>query len=328
MRRWLRHSKPMFCVVSALICTNAAAAPENSFAAFMQNLTATAIAHGVDAKVANEVAKQTKLFRRASVKPPSTYTSLEQYIPAMVTSAKADAGLQLFWQNQTHFFKLSRQYGVQPRFILAKWAMLSPEIMAAQDTSLYPLTTVVASSAYRGDLDAVNEYVAALKLIAGGRYSVETLLADSDGTIGPLKMSANMLLSCAVDGDGDGNVDIWHNVLDSYASEANCLHVAGWNDSQTWGRQVRAPANLLNQTGLDIRLPFSDWEQQGVRRYDGRHLPKRHDMQVSLLMPDGTKGRKYMVYNNYRLLYQQQPDHYLVLAIAHLSERMKSLGVD
>lgn len=327
MRLWSRHSKPLFCVLTTLICANAFAAPENSFAAFMQTLTATAINRGVDAEVAQRVANQTKLFRRARL-TPRHYSSLEQYIPTMVTSAKVDAGLQLFGRHQAQFLKLSRQYGVQPRFILAQWSMLSPDMTFTDDTRLYPLVSVVASQAYRGDVHAVNAYVAALKLIAGGRYRVDSLLAASDGTIGPLGMSAQMLLTCAVDGDGDGNVDIWHNVLDNYASAANCLQVAGWDTSQTWGRQVRAPASLLNQTGLDIRLPFAAWEQQGVRRYDGRHLPKRHDMQVSLLMPDGVTGRKYIVYKNYRALYQQHADHYLVLAIAHLSERMKALGMD
>ncbi len=298
-----------------------------SFEQFLQSLLTQAKNEGIDAVVVTEAGSQTKLFRRATVSQTS-FTSLEQYIPAMVTEAKANAAKQLFEQHKAAFLALSRQYGVQPRFILAQWAMLGAIEPQDAAISLYPLLSVVASSAYAGEQQAANDYIAGLKLIAMGRYTYDTLQADRDGTVSPVKLRASMLISCAADGDGDGAIDMWHSVLDVYASAASCLRANGWDDSQTWGRQVRAPAALLADTGFDIQRTFADWQRAGVTRYEGGQLPNRANMHVSLLMPDGVKGRQYMVYQNYRSLYALYADHYLVLAIAHLSERIKKLGVD
>ncbi|WP_417762648.1 lytic murein transglycosylase [Shewanella sp.] len=310
--------------VSLLLPLQASA---QSFEQFLPSLLTQAKNEGVDAKLVDELGAQTKLFRRATVKQAS-YASLEQYIPAMVSDAKVNAATQLYQQHKDTFLKLSHQYGVQPRFILAQWAMLGAIDQTGTGNGVYPLLSVVASSAYEGDESAAREYVDGVKLIADGRYSFDTLLADRDGTIGPLKLRASMLLGCAVDGDTDGTIDMWHSALDIYASAASCLHANGWDDSQTWGRQVKAPAALLADTGFAIQKTFDAWQKAGVTRYDGGELPNRSDMQVSLLMPDGANGRQYMVYQNYRTLYALHADHYLVLAMVHLSERLKKLGVE
>lgn len=315
------------CGIGLIALLFPSVASAQSFEQFLPSLLSQAKSAGVNAEVVKHAGAQTKLFRRATVSH-ADYQSLEQYIPAMVSEAKANAAKQLYEQHKSAFLKLSKQYGVQPRFILAQWAMLGGIEQPESTEAVYPLLSVVASSAYEGDETAVADYIAGLKLIAGGKYTFESLQADRDGTIGPLKLRAAKLLTCAVDGDADGEIDVWHNALDIYASAANCLHSNAWDDSQTWGRQVKAPASLLTDANFAVEKSFLDWHKLGVTRYDGGELPNRADMQVSLLMPDGVKGRQYIVYQNYRALYELHPDHYLVLAIAHLSERIKKLGVD
>ncbi|QSX35115.1 lytic murein transglycosylase [Shewanella avicenniae] len=323
MCRW---TQSWICSAALLLLPNIVVAEQN-FSAFVSQLADKAKNSGIDAQQVEQVTKQVKLFRRSTLPVAESSPSLDVYIPAQVTEQKALTAQRFFQQYQAKFSKISQQYGVQPRFILAQWAMLGG--FSQQDAATYPLASVAASYAFAGDEAFSVEFIAAVRLIINGGYSFDELVASTDGRLGPLKFSASMLLHCAVDGDGDGKIDIWQNPLDIYASAANCLHEGGWDNSQTWGRQVLAPKALYpGRTGLDHQASFIEWQQLGVRRYDSGNLPKRKDMQVSLIMPDGVKGRKYIVYNNYRVLYQQHPDHYLMLAIAHLSERIKSLGID
>ena len=75
----------------------------------------------------------------------------------------------------------------------------------------------------------------------------------------------------AVDYDGDGRRDIWTSLPDVFASIANYLAKAGWNDRHTWGRKVSLPAaldgGLVGPRGAPSPLP--EWQALGVRRADG-----------------------------------------------------------
>ena len=48
----------------------------------------------------------------------------------------------------------------------------------------------------------------------------------------------------AIDYNNDGRKDIWTTKEDAFASIANYLKQEGWNDSLTWGRQVKLPENF------------------------------------------------------------------------------------
>ncbi|KFZ36469.1 hypothetical protein HR45_15920 [Shewanella mangrovi] len=320
-RQWILNSLCLCAFPYSVI------AVAQGFDEFVASLANQAKAQGVNANDVDAIAAQVKLFRKASTASTPRANSLEIYIPSQVTEQKASAAEQFYQQYRAPFNKLSQQYGVQPRFILAQWAMLGS--FTGDDLATYPLASVTASYAYQGENQFTAQFIAALRLIANGGYPFDDLVSNTDGTMGPMRFTATMLLHCAVDGDGDGKIDVWHNPLDIYASTASCWQQNGWDESQTWGRQVRAPKALYpTRTGMTHQASFVDWQAAGVRRYDGRDLPNRRDMTASLIMPDGVKGRQYIVYKNYRILYQQHPDDYLVLAIAHLSERIKKLGVD
>ncbi len=62
------------------------------------------------------------------------------------------------------------------------------------------------------------------------------------GAMGQTQFMPSSYLKYAVDFDGDGRRDIWKSTPDALASIANYLKGYGWNDEQTWGREVRVPA--------------------------------------------------------------------------------------
>jgi membrane-bound lytic murein transglycosylase B len=119
-----------------------------------------------------------------------------------------------------------------------------------------------------------------------------------------------------------------------FASIANYLKAHGWNDAQTWGREVRLPksgfAPLVQTVGLrpsgcraaremTVRLPLAKWQALGVRTITGGALPKV-DREASLL---NAGSKTYLVYNNYESLLGYNCAHAYALAVALLSDRIR-----
>ena len=143
-------------------------------------------------------------------------------------------------------------------------------------------------------------------------------------------------LSYAVDFDGDGKKDIWHNKADIFASIANYLKSEGWDYNSTWGRQVKLPQSFDPKLALNGRSrslkqwlgkykggqkTLSTWTELGLVRADGSQLPKV-DIKAALVLPDDAKGRAYLAYNNYKTLMHWNRSYYFVTSVGYLADRI------
>ncbi|MGE4260838.1 lytic murein transglycosylase [Shewanella sp.] len=298
------------------------------FPAFLKKLQQQARDAGIDEATMSAQFPQIKLFRRAAAPSSDKERSLERYLPSEATEQRAQAAKTLYRAHKREFDALALKYQVQPRFVLAFWGISSDY---GERETAYSALSVMASLAFESgqtppDLSA---FFAALKRIEQHKNTAAELLSDSNGLLGQPRLTVSAYDRCGTDGDGDGKADIWGNALDVFATIAHCLNSQGWDDSQTWGRQVRATSKLKSALiGEQHRASFVQWQAAGVRRYDGAALPQRKDMQVSLIMPDGVNGRQYLIYDNYRALKQFLHDDYKVLALVHLSEKIKALQID
>ena len=74
-------------------------------------------------------------------------------------------------------------------------------------------------------------------------------------------------LTYAVDGDGDGVVDIWNNKADVFASTANYLATEGWVEGLPWGYEVTVPAGFdrsIEGTKKNQSKTLAQWKAMGV----------------------------------------------------------------
>ena len=126
----------------------------------------------------------------------------------------------------------------------------------------------------------------------------------------------------AVDYNGDGRVDIWQNPGDLLATGAAYLAASGWHDDRTWGREVSLTGKMDPKLlGHDRHLPLSRWQELGVRRLNGRDLP-RVKIEASLLCPDPEAGRYFLVYDNFRVILKWNRSDLFALAVGTLSARL------
>ncbi|RTR33229.1 lytic murein transglycosylase [Shewanella atlantica] len=297
-----------------------------NFVEYLDALKHEAKEQGIENETVDRVFPKIKPFKRAvftgktQVEPK---TSLETFLPATVPEWKVEKARQLFKEHSAELKALGDKYDVQPRFIIALLGIVSD---FGVDSGHLPLLSVLASSAYEGSKEAFfrDEFFSALKIIEQNDIDFDNLKGSWTGVMGQTHFTPSQYLLFAQDGDGDGKSDIWNNTQDTFASLAYFLQQAGWKSDGTWGRQVLVPKEFdLSHSSLDIKKTFSQWSALGVTRFDGSKLPSRNDMQISLIMPDGAIGRKYLVYDNYRALLKWNESDYFALSVTYLSERIK-----
>lgn len=298
----------------------------SNFNQYLSALKLEAVELGIGEKIIESSFPNIKLFRAAqntNKKPFKGVLSLETYIPERVPEWKVEKARSLYKLYMKELKVIGQEYDVQPRFILAIWGLESD---FGADTSQYPLLSVTASKSYDNPErdDYKDEFFATLKILEQESLKVNELLGSSKGLLGQPKFLPSQYLAYAQDGDGDGKKDLWGNPQDVFASLANYLKLVGWKGKETWGRQVLLPEHFDDtHSSSGISNTFSYWNELGVTRYNGDVLPKRDDMLVSLITPDGSTGRVYLVYDNYRTLMKRMNSDHNVLSVTYLSERIK-----
>ena len=327
-KRWMRVV-PLLAMPLLMMSSPGVLASEsgnvNGFNEFLAQLRLESIALGIDKTSIDTAFSQIKRFKQSTPpkQDPNLPVSLETYLPISVSEANVSTARVFFKEHKDELETLGEKYGVQPRFILALWGIESN--YGAHLTS-YPVLSVTASLAFESKEPSAykNEFFAALNILAQERITFDDLRASRTGNMGQIQFTPSMYLSYAQDGNGDGNKDIWNNTLDALASAAAFLKRSGWNNQQTWGRQVRVPQEFdAELAALSVKKTFSQWTSLGLTRFDGSALPARDDMSVSLIMPDGPSGRKYLVYDNYRSLLAWNSSDYFAISVTYLSERLK-----
>jgi membrane-bound lytic murein transglycosylase B len=220
---------------------------------------------------------------------------------------------------------IERQYGVQPRFLVAFWGL---ETNFGDYLGSFPVIGSLATLAHdprRSDFFR-SELLAALSIIDDGHISASEMIGSWAGAMGQPQFMPSTFVRFAVDADGDGRRDIWYNLPDVFASAANFLSESGWQGDKTWGREVRLPpAFNLELTGLEVEKTLAAWQILGVRKITGDDLPALN-MKGSLVLPAGHAGPAFLVYNNYRTILQWNRSDLYAIAVGHLADRIAGKG--
>ncbi|MDX3774437.1 lytic murein transglycosylase [Chromatiaceae bacterium AAb-1] len=264
---------------------------------------------------------------------PEFVETLDTYLPKRVSETRIRMAREYYQQHLPELEKIGEKYGVQPRFIVALWGL---ESSFGRIMGNYSVPSALVTLAYDGRRETFfkQEFFHAMDILAQGHVTLEGMKGSWAGAMGQSQFMPSSFLSYAQDGDGDGKKDIWGNQLDVFASIANYLKTRGWDNTQTWGRQVKLPAgfdaaNAIAKGSLErsqwlkrweeSERSLADWQELGVRRTDGRDLPVR-DLQAALILPDDIKGRAYLAYSNYKTLMHWNRSYYFVTSVGYLAD--------
>ncbi len=295
-----------------------------TFGRWLDGLRLEAKARGIGEASVTQALSGIKLIPRVlelDRKQPEFTLTLRQYMSRVASAARVRKGRRKLRENRPLLEEISRKYGVQPRFIVAFWGV---ETDFGRLTGGFPVISALATLAYDGRRSAYfrKELLGAIKIIDEGHVKAADMTGSWAGAMGQSQFMPSSFLAYAVDYDGDGRKNIWTSREDVFASTANYLARVGWKGDQTWGRAVRLPKGFdAALAGLKIRKRLSRWRKLGVRRADGRALPKR-DLMASLVLAEGPGSPAFLVYGNYRAILKWNHSTFYALAIGSLADRL------
>ena len=294
-----------------------------SFDRWLAEVRADALAEGISEKTVDVALRDLKPIPRViqlDRNQPELKLTLKAYLDRVVTRRQIERGRRRLVQNRDLLTEVSGRYPVQPRFLVALWGI---ETNYGRLSGGFPVLGAVATLAYDGRRREFfrGELLNALYIIDGGHITPQKMRGSWAGAMGQLQLMPSTFRTYAVDFDGDGRIDIWSNLGDAFASGANYLSRRGWNEEQTWGREVQLTRNIDRALfGLDTELLLDEWRTRGVRRLNGEDLPRVPDLKASLIQPDGTGGRAFLAYDNYRVILKWNKSILFGIAVGLLAD--------
>jgi membrane-bound lytic murein transglycosylase B len=245
--------------------------------------------------------------------------SYREYRDRVLSKERIERGRQLMIEHRELLDRVAADYGVQPRFIVALWGIETSYGAWTGNTPVIGALATLAHEGRRADFFR-RELLQALHILDDGNVAVEDMNGSWAGAMGQSQFMPSSYARNAIDYDGDGRRDIWGSLPDVFASIANYLANAGWDDRRTWGREVGLPPVLdAGLAGLEVRRPLPAWRDLGVRRADGGALPLVA-LDASLLRTDDGQGPAYLVYQNFRVLMAWNRSTYFGLTVGQLAD--------
>jgi membrane-bound lytic murein transglycosylase B len=307
-------------LLAAAQCPGRALAAEDDFGGFIAGVRRDALAQGIRAGTVDDALRRAEYLPHVielDRKQPEHTLTLGAFLEKVVTPDKINDGRTELSENWPLLMQVRQRFNVQPRFIVALWAVESDfgKVMGN-----YAVVSSLATLAFDGRRSSYfrPELIAALRIIDQGNIRADGMLGSWAGAMGQCQFMPSTFLNYAVDFDGDGKRDIWGNRADVLGSIANYIGSLGWRGDQSWGRSVIVPANFdTHMTGLDIKRPTADWSRMGVRSADASPLP---GVEASLVMPDGSAGPALLVYDNFRTIMKWNKSTYFAAAVGMLAD--------
>ena len=308
------------------------------FDVYVAALKKEALEKGYDEALVDQALATAKFKKKvisADKNQPEVKETLETYLPKRVPQWKIDRARKLYKENQEVLEKVAKEYGVQARFIVALWGL---ESNFGKIQGGHSVIASLVTLAFDGRRETMykNQLWAALDILKEGHITLDKFKGSWAGAMGQTQFMPTSFNAYAVDYNGDGRKDILTTEEDAFASIANYLKQAGWNDDLTWGRQVKLPEGFDNSSILkrgtrtrsqwleywkDSERSLADWQAIGVRKMDGSDLPNV-DVTAAMVMPDDVNGRMYLAYDNYKALMHWNRSYYFATSVGYLSDRI------
>ena len=310
-------------IISILFIKITSADEDKAFQIWKNNLKKEAIALGVKNFTFDKVFSTVKIIDKVielDRKQPERKITFQEYLNKALSFKRIKLGREKYINHKKELDAVSKKYNVQGRFIVAIWGV---ETNYGSYTGKFPLISSLTTLAFDGRRSKLfrKQLLDALIIIEKENINLHEMLGSWAGAMGQSQFMPSSYLRYAQDYDNDGIKNIWDSHLDIFASIANYLKSYDWDNSKTWGREVIIKEKDLNKLDLDDlkNKSLNYWTAKGVKKSNGEELPQV-DILATLIMPDGFKGKKFLVYNNFKIIKKYNNSNYYALSVGLLSD--------
>ncbi len=319
---------PLLLIVTCLMMPSPTQGQATQFNACLEDLSARAIDEQVASEVVREVfprlTYQARVIELDRAQPEFT-RSFADYLARRVGEERVARGALQWQQYGLRLEKLTRRYGIPGQYLVAFWGLETNYGRYLGSMSTLDSLATLACDERRPDF-FTQELMHALHLIAAQGIQPADMRGSWAGAVGQMQFMPSAYRQFAVDGDGNGGIDLWASAEDALASSANFLRHLGWRTGERWGREVLLPAGFdYTLAGLEQFRPLAEWKDLGLRRADGQALPAP-PMNAALLIPAGHQGPAFLVYHNFTVIMGWNRSEFYALSVGRLADRITGAG--
>jgi len=238
------------------------------------------------------------------------------YLDDALAQSRLQRGRRLAAEWHKTLVSIEKRYGIPRSAVLGIWGM---ESNFGSYTGKIPTINALATLAYkryRGDF-FTSQLIEALLMVEKDRLEPAMMVGSWAGAMGQVQFMPSSYRKYAVDYDKDGIKNIWSSIPDALASAANYLKQHQWNSQLPWGFEVFTPE------GFDFRyeqLSFQDWYKHGIRKMDGREMPKKG--MARIFAPAGRSGPVFLLTENFDVIKEYNSSDSYALAVLLLGDAL------
>jgi len=241
---------------------------QDEFSDWLQELRIEAMVSGISDATANDAVSRIEFLPDVIAldrSQPEFVSPFLEYYQKRVDVQKVQRGRQLLVEHEAMLNRIEAEYGVPKYTLLAFWGM---ETQYGRSQGKLDVLSSLATLAYdsrrteffRGQL------LDAIRMIDVGHAQADSLTGSWAGAFGNMQFMPTTFMLYAVDGDGDGRIDVVHSLPDAFASAANYLSQVGWRANEPAMLEVSLPENFdWKSAQLAVKKPLAEWSRLGVR---------------------------------------------------------------
>lgn len=316
----------------ALVLITACAVPEawgqEDFAQCRDRLATAAAARGISEATALPILAGVEPLERvisADRNQPEFVQDFASYLGARATTERIALGRSLYQEHRTLLDRLEATYGVPGQYLIAFWGLETNFGRYLGDIPVFNSLATLACDPRRSEY-FTDEFINALTIVERGDAVPAEMIGSWAGAMGQTQFMPSVYLAHAIDGDGDGQANLWQSTPDALTSAARFIASLGWQAGYRWGREVRLPADFdFTRAGLDRSRALSEWRAVGIRDTANQLVPDLA-IDAALLVPAGSDGPAFLVYDNYDVIMRWNRSEFFALSIGHLADRIAGAG--
>jgi lytic murein transglycosylase len=236
----------------------------------------------------------------------------------------AERGFALLHQHSAVLKRVEQRYGVPAEYIVAFWGV---ETNFGGFTGNHDVIETLANLGYSSSRRKffTEELLGALIIYDRGLVPRAQFKGSYAGAFGQPQFMPTNYIQYAVDFDGNGRVDLYGSLPDTFASIANYLRQRSKWDPAVGSAimEVRLPGNFpFQEADIENRRDAGFWDRYRVTDAHGRRLPNNLG-QTAVLLPAGCHGPAFMVTQNFYSIMDYNPLVEYAMAVAQIAETMR-----
>ena len=273
----------------------------------------------------------TAMSRPAEAKP------WKDYRPIFITDARINAGRAFLAEHRQALDKVEAEYGVPAEIIVS---ILGVETSFGGNMGSYPVVDAIYTLAFAyprtdepGKIERENRREAFFRdelaqLFALGKESgldITTLKGSYAGAMGWGQFMPSSYRDYAVDGNGDGKVDLFNSLPDVFASVANYfVEKGGWERGGPVVVRADRAAGVADfePEGLEPRYSLAQLAARGYTpATPAAHRAEGVSLDATLLNLDGVDGPEHWLgFNNFYAITRYNISKHYAMAVYQLAE--------